>query len=600
MSKRSSLLLNTVYCLLITGLITACGPRPTVTPTDLSLFNTETPIQADTPIPATNTAVPNPGGGVLILSLTESGFAHLFAFSPTTLTLTRLTSDAWDDITPSLSPDGTRLAFASRRNGYWDIYTLNLQTGETLRLTDTPEYDAAPSWSPDGVWVVYESYVGDNLDLFVRSVTDPSQTPYRLDSPAADTSPVWSPAGRQVAFISNRNGQDDVWLADLDRTGDGRYTNISNTPLARESHPVWSADGTQLMWAATDGSGLSGVYVYDTRTPEIPARWAGTGNWAVWQDASHILTSLLLPNQSTLTGYTFPSGELTLALTPLTGTIRGMVWLPSGLPNRLPASVEKAAAQTPSALYNITFPNRTGVPSGRASLTDLKDVQAPYPQLHDAAADSFIALRQRVASVVGWDALASLGNAYVPLTTPLDPGLGDDWLYTGRAFALNPLLVNAGWIAAVREDDGAQTYWRLYLRTLAQDGSQGEPLHTAPWDFNARYAGDPSLYDQGGGTMNPIPSGYWFDLTALAAEYGWERLPSLSNWRTYSIGARFNEFAFTQGLDWYTAMLELYPPEALITPTIVIPPTRTPTATPRSYKTPTPSITPTLNPTHTP
>jgi TolB protein len=512
---------------------------------------------------------------VLVLSLTESGFAHLFAFSPATLALTRLTSDAWDDITPALSPDGTRLAFASRRNGYWDLYTLNLQTGETLRLTDTLEYDAAPSWSPDGAWVVYESYTGDNLDLFVRSVTDPSQTPYRLDSPAADTSPVWSPAGRQVAFISNRSGQDDVWLADLDRTGDDRYNNISNTPLARESYPVWSADGTQIMWASTDGSGLSGIYVYDTRTPNVPARWVGSGNWAVWQDASHILTSLLLPNQSTLTGYTFPSDPL-------------------------PASIKNAAAQTPTALYNFTIPDRTGVPAGRASLTDLENVQAPFPQLHDAAADSFVALRKRVASSVGWDALASLGNAFVPLTTPLDPGLGEDWLYTGRAFVLNPLLVNAGWIAAVREDDGAQTYWRLYLRTLAQDGSQGEPLRTAPWDFNARYAGDPSLYDQGGGTMNPIPSGYWFDLTALAAEYGWERLPALSNWRTYYIGARFNEFAFTQGLDWHTAMLELYPPEALITPTIVIPPTRTPTVTPKSYRTPTPSITPTLNPTHTP
>ncbi len=599
MSKRSSLLLSTAYCLLITVLIASCGPRPTLTPTQ-SEPAASTPTE--TPVPVANTPVSDPGGGVLVLSMTETGTAHLFAFSPTTLTLTRLTSDPWDDITPALSPDGTRIAYASRRNGYWDLYTLNLQTGEILRLTDTLEYDAAPSWSADGTWVVCESYTGDNLDLFVRSATDPTKAPIRLtDSPAADHSPVWEPgAGRQVVFISNRSGQDDVWLADLGRTGEERYTNISNTPLARESHPVWSADGMQIMWASVDGAGLSGIYVYDTRTPEVPARWAGTGNWPVWQDASHILTLLLLPNQTTLTGFVFPSGELTLALTPLSGTIRGMAWLPTGLPDLLPSSVKNAAAQTPAPLYSITFPDRTGIPAGRASLTDLENVQAPYPQLHDAAADSFAALRQRVAYAVGWDALASLSNAFVPLTTPLDPGLSEDWLYTGRAFTLNPLLVDAGWIAAVREDDGAQTYWRLYLRTLARDGSQGEPLHTAPWDFNARYVGDPSLYDQGGGIMDPIPSGYWFDLTALAAEYGWERLPALSNWRTYSTGARFNEFAFTQGLDWHTAMLELYPPEALITPTIVIPPTRTPTATPKSYRTPTPSVTPTINPTFTP
>jgi TolB protein len=601
MNKINRTILICLTILLIT-VLPACGPGR-LTPTPVPVTESSVPSATLLPTPTSPSIVPDTSGaqGVLLLSLTESGFAHLFAFSPATLTLTRLTSDPWDDITPALSPDGTRLAFASRRNGYWDIYTLNLQTGETLRLTDTLEYDAAPSWSPDGAWVVYESYTGDNLDLFVRSVADPGNAPKRLtENPAADTSPAWSPAGRQVAFISNRSGQDDVWLADLGRTGEDRYTNISNTPLARESHPVWSADGMQVMWASTDASGLSGIYVYDTRTPQVPARWAGAGNWPIWQDASRILTSLMLPNQIMLTGFTFPAGELTLALTPLSGTIRGMAWLPAGLPDPLPASVEKAAAQTPAPLYTFILPERTGVPAGRASLADLEGVQAPYPQLHDSAVDSFQALRKRVASAVGWDALASLSNVFVPLSTPLDPGLGEDWLYTGRAFALNPLLANAGWIAAVREDDGAQTYWRLYLRTLAQDGSQGVPLPTAPWDFNARYAGDPSLYDQGGGTMNPIPSGYWFDLTALAAEYGWERLPALSNWRTYYVGARFNEFAFTQGLDWHSAMLELYPPEALITPTIVIPPTRTPTATPHSYRTPTPSITPTINPTFTP
>jgi TolB protein len=100
--------------------------------------------------------------------------------------------------------------------------------------------------------------------------------------------------------------------------------------------------------------------------------------------------------------------------------------------------------------------------------------------------------------------------------------------------------------------------------------------------------------------MESAPSGYWFDLTALAAQYGWERLPALTDWRTYYAGARFNELAFTQELDWRTAMLQLYPPEVLITPTVVIPPTRTPTRTPLWYRTPTPTRTPTPRPTSTP
>jgi TolB protein len=154
-------------------------------------------------------------------------------------------------------------------------------------------------------------------------------------------------------------------------------------------------------------------------------------------------------------------------------------------------------------------------------------------------------------------------------------------------------------MAVVRENFGQQTYWRIYLHTAAQDGSQGIPLTQMPWDFSARTTSS-SAYENGGQLMNSIPSGYWLDLTTLAAQYGWERLPALTNWRTYYAGARFNELAYPQGLDWRTAMLQLYPPEVLVTPTVVIPPTRTPTRTPLWYRSPTPTQTPTVHPTSTP
>jgi len=223
-------------------------------------------------------------------------------------------------------------------------------------------------------------------------------------------------------------------------------------------------------------------------------------------------------------------------------------------------------------------------------VVDLEGVQAPYPQLHDLADEAFIALRERVIQEAGWDALASLENAFVPLTTSLDPGYEEDWLYTGRAFAINSLMTNAGWMLAVREDYGAQTYWRLYIRAQLQDGSLGEPMRNTPWDLGARYKLDPKIYEQGG-AYSEVPPGYWVDVTSLANQYGWQRLPALPNWRTFYRGARFTEFVLTGGLDFYSAMLELYPSDVLVTPTRLLPPTLTPTRTPTS--------TPTLRPTRT-
>ena len=55
---------------------------------------------------------------LIILSMEENGFAHLFVTIPGKLELTRITAGPWNDITPSLSPDGSRLAFASNREAF--------------------------------------------------------------------------------------------------------------------------------------------------------------------------------------------------------------------------------------------------------------------------------------------------------------------------------------------------------------------------------------------------------------------------------------------------------------------------------------------------
>ena len=159
-------------------------------------------------------------------------------------------------------------------------------------------------------------------------------------------------------------------------------------------------------------------------------------------------------------------------------------------------------------------------------------------------------------------------------------------------------------MTVIREDFGQETFWRVYLRARFQDGSQGKPLHNLPWDFNARYSGQPLPYDQGGEIAGAVPPGYWVDMTQLAASYGWARLPALSNWQAVYAGARFNEFVKTDGLDWESAILEIYPDEVLLTLTPVHTATVSPTTAPLWYQSPTPTListgTPTPAPTQTP
>jgi TolB protein len=279
------------------------------------------------------------------------------------------------------------------------------------------------------------------------------------------------------------------------------------------------------------------------------------------------------------------------------GRVSGLVW---GNVN-VSGAIVHLDSPSPTPLYTPHVIDDPRVPFGRKQVVDLVGVTSPYPKLHDAVDEAFYAFQDHLAAQTGWDLLADLENAYVPLTNALAPGRQGDWLYTGRAFAANTVPVVAGWMAVVREDYGPETYWRVYLRVRNQDGTRGAPLRDLPWNFDARYSGLPLPYEQGGALHETVPAGYWVDMTWLAAAYDWEIVPAIANWRAVFASARFNQFVKTDGLDWKTAMLELYPPEALQTATPIPTPTPTLSPTPWWYKspTPTPTITNTPTPTQT-
>jgi TolB protein len=347
--------------------------------------------------------------------------------------------------------------------------------------------------------------------------------------------------------------------------------------------------------------------VWDSQNPDLPARLAGSGSWPVWSpNGDTILTEMSGANEITLGAFHPANGTLAFPPIPLYGALHGMVWKAGSLPDlvaglSLPAGANSPAQQIWKPVLSVDPPP----PEGRFGIVPLNDVSAPFPYLHDAVDESFQAMREQVAKEVGWDMLSSLENAYLALTEPPTPSLEDNWLLTGRGITLNPLPLYAGWMTIVREDFDGQTYWRMYLKARFQDGSQGLPLSQHPWDLNARYTGDPASYEKGG-DLAPIPEGYWVDFTEIALRYGWERLPSQVNWRTFFPGIRFNQYVLRDGLDWQAAMAEVYPPELLAIPTLVNTPTPTVTETPENYQeqtatpTATETMTPTLHATSTP
>ena len=506
--------------------------------------------------------------GALVLSIREGTDIHLFAYQPflesegegslSAVPLTRITSGNQHDITPAISPDGKKIAFSANREGYWDLYILDLITGITSKFTNTRAYDGNPSWSPDGKWLAYESYHLSNLDIFIQDL-DQILGPIPLTNhPAADYAPNWSGQGRRISFISTRNGSQEVWYADLDLPEDDKAVRIPNLPGSSIQHPTWTTDGRYLSWSVVTDEGNHSLVTWDSDHPKRSPTPVGTGDWPIWGGAGEILYSLIeTPYETYLTAYPGVNSEhqVMLPAVKLPGAIAGISWAKGfSLPNPPGAGTEV----DPSPLWYPAPLLEDDTEVLTKDLIQLRNLNAPFPQLNEDAVDSFTALRKEIKDLAGWDFLATLAHAYIPLAEPLDPGINMDWLHTGRGLLVNDIPRLANWLLVVKEDFGSSTFWRIFIRTNDQHGAQGLPLHSYYWDFNARFSGSNFYYENGGAISGNIPGGYWIDFTELAAAYGWIRFPAQSHWQFSESAARYQLFAFTQGLSLQSALLELY------------------------------------------
>lgn len=134
-----------------------------------------------------------------------------------------LTNDGHDYSYPSFSPDGTRIV-AVRNDSTGgtgiDLVVIDVATGGKIPVTSNQnsEIETMPRWSPDGTQIVYSvanAANPNNNDIFITRADGGGSPTFLVREPSNELYPVVSPNGRFLAFSSDRNGNWDIYVLDI-------------------------------------------------------------------------------------------------------------------------------------------------------------------------------------------------------------------------------------------------------------------------------------------------------------------------------------------------------------------------------------------------
>jgi TolB protein len=166
----------------------------------------------------------------------------------------KIADDVYEKLTGIKGVFSTRIAYVVQQGRQYRLEVADADGENVIPAMTSTEPIISPSWSPDGTKVAYVSFEQRKPVVYVQNLTNRQRTVIANEK-GNNSAPAWSPDGKRLAVALSKTGNTQIFLVNADGSGIRRLT----TGTTIDTEPQFSADG-QYVYFTSDRSGGPQIY----------------------------------------------------------------------------------------------------------------------------------------------------------------------------------------------------------------------------------------------------------------------------------------------------------------------------------------------------
>ncbi|MDD5330097.1 MAG: Tol-Pal system beta propeller repeat protein TolB [Sulfuricella sp.] len=177
-----------------------------------------------------------------------AGYSYVIPPAQLRATAHKIADEIYEKLTGDVGVFSTRIAYIVKSGARYELQVADADGYGAQTVLASNEPIISPSWSPDGTKLAYVSFERKKPIVYVQSLAS-SRRQVLAQFKGNNSAPAWSPDGSQLAVVLTKDGSSQIYLINADGSGVRRLSNSAGI----DTEPAFSPDGASIVFTSDRG-----------------------------------------------------------------------------------------------------------------------------------------------------------------------------------------------------------------------------------------------------------------------------------------------------------------------------------------------------------